>query len=77
MSLKGILENQTDSVKAEDEILYFRGINTCRIKTFWMRYKIMVELNIIIIEESCYTYTLQTKGLIYNKFYGSSTDDPA
>ena len=24
-----------------------------------------------------YTYTLQTKGLIYDKFYGSSTDDPA
>ena len=23
------------------------------------------------------TYTIQTKGLIYNKFYGSSTDDPA
>ena len=40
-----ILDNQTDSVKAEDEILEVSiHVESKYDSLFWMRYKIMVEL---------------------------------
>ena len=52
-------------------VCWFKFYNSTGLKLDLRFNCVIIYIIIYIYFESCYTYTLQTKGLIYNKFYRS------